>query len=236
MEKSKLYYYCKDNRLCSKYGVTKRPFQVDMDASGKEVLKCPGCSEKEIEVLEPQPIVGGGIKKENNGFKKIGIISAVVVLIVAIVFFIKRSNSTENEKVVETKKVKEQPKIKPEKKNTQPTPEAEPTPEPEPEPVKVVNQEPVKKQSSTAKNNVPNGMQTLSIGGNTYKGEVLNGKPHGMGTMYYRKSTQISPKDLKNRMAENGDYLTGEFYKGYVVQGKLFDSNNNVKEVVMIGR
>jgi hypothetical protein len=198
-------------------------------------INCPeGHMECEIKELKPEDYPIPPPKGIN--IKLIASISAVVVLIVAIVFFIKRSNSTENEKVVETKKVKEQPKIKPEKKNTQPTPEAEPTPEPEPEPEKLVNQEPVKKQSSTAKNNVPNGMQTLSIGGNTYKGEVLNGKPHGMGTMYYRKSTQISPKDLKNRMAESGDYLTGEFYQGYVVQGKLFDSNNNVKEVVMIGR
>jgi hypothetical protein len=198
-------------------------------------LCCPSCQQPlEDPIVTTRKQAEKKVAKYKKNIKLIASISAVVLLIVAIVFFIKRSNSNENEKVVETKKVKEQPKIKPEKKNTQPTPEAEPIPEPEPE--KVVNQEPVKKQSSTAKNNVPKGMQTLSIGGNTYKGEVLNGKPHGMGTMYYRKSTQISPKDLKNRMAENGDYLTGEFYQGYVVQGKLFDSNNNVKEVVMIGR
>ena len=57
-----------------------------------------------------------------------------------------------------------------------------------------------------------------------------------MGTMYYKKSGQISPKDLKKRMAESGDYLTGEFFEGNVVQGKLFDASNNVKEVIMIGR
>jgi hypothetical protein len=37
-------------------------------------------------------------------------------------------------------------------------------------------------------------------------------------------------------MADAGDYLTGEFFEGNVVQGKLFDSGNNVKEVIMIGR
>ncbi len=83
----------------------------------------------------------------------------------------------------------------------------------------------------------PKGPQSLALsGGNSYKGEALNGKPHGMGTMYYKQASLISPKDLKKRVAEPGDYLTGEFYDGNVVQGKLFDSNNAIKEVIMIGR
>lgn len=230
MEKSKLYYYCKDNRLCSKYGVTKRPFQVDMDASGKEVLKCPGCSEKEIEVLEPQPIVGGGIKKEPVDIKKIGVIAAGVLLIGGLIFFFVGKSSDKEASTETIDKVTDTASV--------PVPLVE---EPE-QTVEVVQPEPVKpfpKAGNTTKNSggsAPKGMQTLSIGGNTYKGEAINGKPHGMGTIYYKQSTQISPKDLKKRMAESGDYLTGEFYEGNPVQGKLFDAGNNVKEIIMIGR
>ena len=69
-----------------------------------------------------------------------------------------------------------------------------------------------------------------------YVGPRKNGLPHGMGTKYYKQSTLISQKDMKKRMAEPGDYLIGEFFEGNVVQGKLFDSKNNVKEVIIIGR
>ena len=41
---------------------------------------------------------------------------------------------------------------------------------------------------------------------------------------------------LKKRVAKPGDYVVGEYYKGNLVQGKLFDSNNNQNETLYIGK
>ncbi len=169
------------------------------------------------------------VKKPLN-IKLIAAIAAGLLVIGAVVFFIMRPSSAVEEVVEPTEVVQTQPEVDPDPVVV------EEEPEPTPEPVKVEQAAPVKTQPATSNGSAPKGTQTLTINGNTYKGEVLNGKPHGMGTMYYKQSTQISPKDLKKRMAEAGDYLTGEFYEGKPVQGKLFDAGNNVKEVIMIGR
>ena len=65
---------------------------------------------------------------------------------------------------------------------------------------------------------------------------MKNGQMQGLGTFYYGQHELISPRDMKKRYAEAGDYLIGEFYEGKVVSGKLYDSSNTLKEVIMIGR
>lgn len=80
------------------------------------------------------------------------------------------------------------------------------------------------------------GKKTLSLAsGDSYYGETKNGIMHGMGTYYYKSKQLISPKDRKKRYAEAGDYIIGEWYDGNLVQGKLFGSNGNQKEAIMIG-
>lgn len=88
----------------------------------------------------------------------------------------------------------------------------------------------IKAPASTSQN----GSLTLDYG--SYKGEIKNGKAHGMGSLYYNKHHLISPRDRQERYAEAGDYLVGEFYNGDVVQGKLFDKDNNQKQTVIVGR
>ena len=77
---------------------------------------------------------------------------------------------------------------------------------------------------------------TISVAGGSYTGELKNGKPHGMGTLKYSTSTLISKRDPKNRYAEAGEYITGEFYEGELVNGKLFDKNGDQRETLNIGR
>lgn len=211
---------------------TDGPFltQMEYDDLLKDgVLNCPegnlNCGLQELK-SEDYPKPPG--KKLNP--KLIAAIAAGVLVIGSVVFFIMRQSSEVEEVVEPTEVVQTQPDVDPDPVVV------EEEPEPTPEPVKVEQAAPVKTQPATSSGSAPKGTQTLTVNGNTYKGEVLNGKPHGMGTMYYKQSTQISPKDLKKRMAEAGDYLTGEFYEGNPVQGKLFDAGNNVKEVIMIGR
>lgn len=184
------------------------------------------CGMRELEPHEyPKP------KKEPLNIKLIAAIVAGLLVIGAVVFFIMRPSSAVEEPVELTEEVQIQLKVDPE-----PVVEVSPEPTQEPESVKVVKPAPVKTQPAPSSGSAPKGTQTLTIDGNTYKGEVLNGKPHGLGTFYYAKSSQISPKDLKKRMAEAGDYITGEFFEGGLVQGKLFDKNNELKEIILIGR
>lgn len=77
---------------------------------------------------------------------------------------------------------------------------------------------------------------TISVSGGSYSGQLQNGKPHGMGTLKYANRTLISKRDSKKRYADSGDYITGEFYEGELVQGQLFDSTNEPKEKILLGR
>jgi hypothetical protein len=224
-------YVCLDPLSEYNYKVTGRIFdesELSTDDFGKKQSP-DGFDVITIAEFEEQE------KKEKNEKRKklsklIAAIVAIVLVIGGVVFFLNSRGSSELEISVKTE-VLEEPALVVEPEQVE-----EPALVVDPEPVKVAEPTPVKTQPAATNNSAPKGTQTLSIGGNTYKGEVLNGKPHGMGTMYYRSSVQISPKDLKKRMADAGDYLTGEFFEGNVVQGKLFDANNTVKEVIMIGR
>jgi hypothetical protein len=107
-----------------------------------------------------------------------------------------------------------------------------------PEEIQAPIEEPVQKEVQTPPAvQAPaqqNGSLSLSFG--NYKGETKNGKAHGMGTLYYTQHHLISTRDRQERYAEQGDYLVGEFYKGEVVQGKLYDKTNTQKETIIVGR
>lgn len=76
----------------------------------------------------------------------------------------------------------------------------------------------------------------IVVEGGKYLGDTQNGLPHGLGTIRYMERTLISKRDVKKRYAEPGQYITGEFYEGQLVQGRLFNRKNEVVEVINIGR
>jgi hypothetical protein len=76
---------------------------------------------------------------------------------------------------------------------------------------------------------------TVSVTGGTYTGELKSSKPHGMGTIQYKNRTLIDSRDPKKRYAEVGHSITGQFRDGRLLQGKLFDSNGNHIETIIIG-
>lgn len=83
------------------------------------------------------------------------------------------------------------------KKKEEPTkPEPGPKPGPKPEPQ-------------------PQPVRTLNLGYATYKGDIKNGKPHGFGTLTYKKAHQIVPS--KDFEAQPGDRFEGEFRDGRIV-------------------
>jgi hypothetical protein len=77
---------------------------------------------------------------------------------------------------------------------------------------------------------------SVAVFGGSYTGELKGGKPHGQGTLTYNAQTLIDERDMKQRYAEKGQHITGQFYNGRLVQGKLFDSDNNHLETIVLGR
>lgn len=73
------------------------------------------------------------------------------------------------------------------------------------------------------------------LGYGSFSGPLKNGKPNGMGTLRYTTSHLIDSRDPKGRVAQPGDYVTGEWKDGKLVQGRWYGSDNTVKGSLMIG-
>lgn len=78
----------------------------------------------------------------------------------------------------------------------------------------------------TQTTNPASGSLRLSYG--TYAGEIKNGYPHGQGRLTYSTSRQINRNDVKGRTANAGDYVIGEFFNGFVVYGKHYNSKGEL--------
>lgn len=99
-------------------------------------------------------------------------------------------------------------------------------------------QKPQKKPASVTVDSQPQRETrgTLSLGYASYNGEIIGGKPHGIGRMTFKSSHQIDSRDTKARMAEAGDVVEGEFYEGHLVQGIWYGADGEAKGSVLIGR
>lgn len=78
------------------------------------------------------------------------------------------------------------------------------------------------------KKNKSSNSNTLRLSYGTYTGAIKGGYPHGQGRLTYTTSRQINQFDSKGRIANPDEYIIGEFYNGFVVFGKLYDTNGNV--------
>lgn len=77
---------------------------------------------------------------------------------------------------------------------------------------------------------------TLNLSYGKYTGSIKGGYPHGQGRLVYTTSRQINRNDMKGRTANPGDYVIGEFFNGFVVYGKHYDSEGNLLESLTIGQ
>lgn len=119
------------------------------------------------------------------------------------------------------KEQKEETETKPEEKVKEEEPKTEPT--------NATSLLPKPKKPSG------DGSGSVNMGYGKYTGAVKGGKPHGIGTMRYSSSHLIDSRDPKGRVAEAGDYVTGEWNEGRLVQGRWFGSDGNVKGSIMVG-
>ena len=70
---------------------------------------------------------------------------------------------------------------------------------------------------------VPSTSKNLGYG--KYEGAMENGQPHGNGIIYYTTRHQVVPS--KDIYAESGDYVTGLFRDGKLMQGQLHRKDGN---------
>lgn len=64
-----------------------------------------------------------------------------------------------------------------------------------------------------------------NLGYGKYEGKMENGQPHGNGIIYYTTRHQVVPS--KDIYAESGDYVTGLFRDGKLMQGQLHRKDGN---------
>ena len=89
--------------------------------------------------------------------------------------------------------------------------------------------------TTSTQTNEESGNRTIRFSYGTYTGATKDGFPHGQGRLVYSTIRQINRNDTKGRKANSGDYVIGEFYNGFVVYGKHYDSEGNLLESLNFG-
>lgn len=70
-----------------------------------------------------------------------------------------------------------------------------------------------------------------------YEGPTKDGLAHGTnGIMYFQQRHIINPRDPEKRYAEAGEYVSGIFHDGFLVNGKYFGKDRQQKGAINIGR
>ena len=170
--------------------------------------------------------------------KTVASIVAGIVLLVACVFGIgmidfNRSTDKQDTTTVDadsTSNVSLQPQEKDttqkQQEKQEPTPPEKPqknaTPESKPEKPSAINQHTAIPQKQSGPTN-----GTVDLGYAVWTGETLNGKPHGTGTMRFKRSHLIA--GCTNE-AYSGCYVEGFCEKGVLMSGTLYDDSGNKME------
>ena len=82
-----------------------------------------------------------------------------------------------------------------------------------------------KKKSLPSQNgNVTN----MSVSNGKYTGPIKNGKPHGLGKLVFTRTAVINRSDSKQRTAQAGEYVQGQFVNGTFTIGKHYDAYGNL--------
>ena len=70
---------------------------------------------------------------------------------------------------------------------------------------------------------------TVNLGYATWKGELLNGKPHGNGTMKFHASHAVSGCTTT---PQAGDYIIGYCQNGVIQNGALYRDGEKIETII----
>ena len=199
--------------ICKNVGACARANKVQVITDDDADFICPECGEKLEEYKEEEPAKN----KKSKLPMVIGCVVVAVAVIVGCIMMLTRKHAelgNQTEVIVaDTLTTIEQPAAD----LSQAT-----------EPTVVRDTVVVVEEISVPapKPNPANGSLRLSYG--TYVGDIKNGYPHGQGRLTYSTARQINRNDVKGRTANAGDYVIGEFFNGFVVYGKLYNSKGEL--------
>jgi len=215
----------KDTESCIDILKGVNPSETKMRTSGKIA----------VEEDETQ-IVSSGSKTKSKKFNNpilrksliIGFLGILVLLIIMFVTHTKQNTTKENTTPVqidslpqankpEVKTVTELDTLSPDEEFKKPEPSE-----------KSAEKKSLAKTFKDDKIDFPNG--------NTYTGQLLNGKMHGKGKYLFKTGGVISEDDPMERRAEAGDYVEGDWINGALYKGYLYDKNGIKKSRIVIGR
>ncbi len=213
--------------ICKNVGVCSKANKVQIITDDDAELICPECGEPvELVKDEPQPEALKGSKTRMMACIA-GAILLIAIIIGCLIAFsgggdtepkepvAVPADSTETAKndtvtVVKTDTVKQVDTVTVEKVVEKQVPVA------------------AKAKTSAPKASASSGNGSLRLSYGKYSGAIKNGYPHGQGRLTYTRSRQINRNDAKGRTANAGDYVIGEFYNGFLVYGKHYDSAGNL--------
>lgn len=189
----------KKTGICMNLDCDNYKKEVEVEPGGE--FECPVCHQP----LREGGLKGNGKKKTGSGNKKVIMIIVGLVIVAAVVVGIimmsdgNKSDTPAIEKpLIDTPIAVDSVKVD--------TTVAE-TPEPE-----II--EPEKEAEKVKPASPKDGKGTVDLGYGTYTGDLKNGKPHGYGTITYKKSHKIvSSKDF---VANPGDTFEGDFRDGKI--------------------
>lgn len=224
--------------ICKNVGVCSKANKVQIITDDEAEFKCPECGEP-LEEVKEEPIVE---KKKSPLPVIIAALVALALIGGGLFFFLGGSSNEETpvepavadttsvvapepETIVKTDTVVVRDTVV--QNNTTTISEKTST--------KTVVSETAAKPAAEKPSKPASASGSVNLGYAKFSGPVKNGKPNGMGTMRFTSSHIIDSRDSKGRVAEAGDYVTGEWKDGKLVQGRWFGSDGNVKGSLMIG-
>ena len=229
--------------MCKNVGVCSKANKIQIITDDDAELICPECGEPvELVKDEPQPEALKGSKKKMFACIAVAILAIAIIIGCVIAFsggketpkgkedagVVKDSTKVVTPPVADSVNVKTDTVVVRDtivKNNTTTISEKTST--------KTVVSTTSPVRSSQPANTSGSGTLRLSYG--TYTGATKNGYPHGQGRLTYTTTRQINRNDAKGRTANAGDYVIGEFYNGFVVYGKHYDSAGNLLGSLNIG-
>ncbi len=209
---------CTNVGPCTMVGKTQ--YIEDDDAD----FKCQECDEELEEVDENAQANSASVTSgTGDGKKKIFLAAGILVVAGAIGAGIYMMNSEEAKEPA----TEQQPPVV-----VDPTPPVSPPDVTDVTVTTGINESESESDSEPVSHN-PN---QLTLGYTIWKGETKGGKPHAVnGRMEFTQRYRIDPRDDKERYAEAGEYIIGEYENGRLIQGRWYKKSGDT-EVIMIGK